>query len=203
MMPASWAVPGLMRGWLKNLATFLGLSSAAGGLELLDAAMAELDKDGDGSIVYEEFVSWYLANDEQSEQAETTVAGLGDLVDRFCVTDETYMWVDGLGEDWISYGDAKQFLPRPSEIRAAQKASEDALAAEEKAAEIQAKADAAVALAHEEAERLKQEMATAAELSEAQILEEREARRVAAETAEAERVAVSYTHLTLPTMCSV
>eukprot|EP01045_Picozoa_sp_COSAG04_P049456 COSAG04_NODE_19506_length_414_cov_1.504762_1_plen_113_part_01 len=31
----------------------------------VDAAMAELDKDGDGSIVYEEFVSWYLANDEQ------------------------------------------------------------------------------------------------------------------------------------------
>ena len=74
----------------------------------LDQAMIELDKDGDGNIVFDEFATWYLKRDESAEQIETTVAGLAELAASGTLDDETYVWVDGLGDDWLQYRHAKE-----------------------------------------------------------------------------------------------
>ena len=33
------------------------------------------------------------------------------------VFDDTYMWVDGLGDDWMLYGDVKSLLPTLEECK--------------------------------------------------------------------------------------
>ena len=73
----------------------------------IDEAMSELDTDGDGQIDYDEFVSWYLGRDDSDEHATTTLGGLRKLVADGTVTDETYMCVDGVHDDWIMFTDAK------------------------------------------------------------------------------------------------
>jgi hypothetical protein len=74
----------------------------------LDQAMVELDKDADGNIVFEEFATWYLQRDESAEQIETTVAGLAELAATGTLDDETYVWIEGLGDDWLQYRHAKE-----------------------------------------------------------------------------------------------
>eukprot|EP01043_Picozoa_sp_COSAG02_P020759 COSAG02_NODE_1031_length_15073_cov_13.084279_5_plen_442_part_00 len=76
----------------------------------LDQAMIDLDKDGDGNIVFDEFATWYLKRDESAEQIETTVAGLAELAASGKLDDETYVWVEGLGDDWLQYRHAKERL---------------------------------------------------------------------------------------------
>lgn len=78
--------------------------------QAVDQAMVALDKDGDGNIVFSEFATWYLKRDESAEQIETTVAGLAELAESGALDDETYVWVDGLGDDWLLYGHVKQRL---------------------------------------------------------------------------------------------
>ena len=78
--------------------------------QAVDQAMVALDKDGDGNIVFSEFATWYLKRDESAEQIETTVAGLAELAESGALDDETYVWVDGLGDDWHKYIDVKKRL---------------------------------------------------------------------------------------------
>jgi Ca2+-binding EF-hand superfamily protein len=91
----------------------------------LDAAIDTLDKNKDGEIDFNEFVSWYLQresdNGTNQHSAQTTVGGLlcGGLVKSGIVTDETYVWVDGLGDDWLTYAEAKELLPSEAECLAA------------------------------------------------------------------------------------
>ena len=105
----------------------------------VDMAMKELDKDGDGSIDFDEFVTWYLHRNESGQQAVTTVAGLGDLIETGVIRPETYMWVESVGSgDWLTYADTKELLPTPRECRLA--AAEASAEAEVAAAHRRARA---------------------------------------------------------------
>jgi CRP-like cAMP-binding protein/Ca2+-binding EF-hand superfamily protein len=98
----------------------------------VDAAIDVLDKDKDGTIDFHEFVSWFLQWESESganqHTSQTTVGGLlcGRLVESGVVTDETYMWVEGLSDDWLTYADAKELLPTEAECRLAMEAEMEA-----------------------------------------------------------------------------
>ena len=81
-------------------------------LEATLAAKAKAEEEAnvfDGSHLNDESaVTW---QDDDDEQHETTVGELGALVVGGSVTATTYMWVDGLGDDWLLYSDAEHKLP--------------------------------------------------------------------------------------------
>jgi hypothetical protein len=79
--------------------------------EDVEEAISQLDKDSDGEIDFEEFASWYLTYaDESASQATTTVGGLSALAESGDIDDETYMWTEALGDDWLTYADAKALM---------------------------------------------------------------------------------------------